>query len=59
MRALEKVEEKLEEAHQKVEKKEYLVRTQQEKVAESEQKGHKKRLEQRQQALVAQEVYIR
>jgi hypothetical protein len=58
-RAKEKVEERQEEARQKVEKKENLVRTQQEKVAESEHQGHKKRLEQRQRALVVQEEELK
>lgn len=58
-RVKEKVEEKLEESQQKVEKKEDLVRTQQEKVAESERQGHKKRLEQRQRALIVQEEKLK
>ena len=58
-RAQEKIEKALDVAQQKVEKKEILVKTQQEKVAESEQKGHVKRLEQRKQALAIKEKELK
>ena len=58
-RAQEKIEKALNAAQQKVKKKEILVKTQQEKVAESEQKGHVKRLEQRKQALAIKEKELK
>lgn len=54
-RAREKIDQTLGEVHQKVEKKEGTVHAQQEKVAESEEKGHTKRLEQRKRALAVLE----
>jgi hypothetical protein len=50
-RARSRLEQALEGAHRRLDHKVESLRTQQEKVAESEQRGHGKRLEQRQQAL--------
>ena len=51
-RKREKLEESLEAAHQRVDKKTVALKVQQDKVAESESKGHGTRLDQRQRALV-------
>ena len=54
-RKREKLEQSLEAAHQRVDKKTAALKAQQDKVAESESKGHGTRLDQRQRALVVVE----
>jgi hypothetical protein len=58
-RKQEHLEESLETAHERVDKKEEVVKNQQAKVAESEAKGHSRRLEQRQGKLVALEQELK
>lgn len=58
-RKREKLEQSLEAAHQRVDKKSAALKAQQDKVAESERKGHGPRLEQRQRALVVMDKELK